>query len=108
MNHDWPGNVRELENVLERAWLTSDVVSESSDGHRLGRMRAEIEAPVQATREEQELPDLATALLQTEYDMVVRAARASDSTYALARRLGISQAGAVRKLKRHGVRLGSR
>ncbi|MFC0336886.1 PAS domain S-box-containing protein [Kushneria avicenniae] len=111
MNHDWPGNVRELENVLERAWLTSDVAPDGSEGHRLGMIRAETGAPLQshdAHDDAQEMPDLATALLRTEYDMVVRAARVSDSTYALARRLGISQPSAVRKLKRHGIRLKNR
>ncbi|WP_457809344.1 sigma-54 interaction domain-containing protein [Kushneria sp. EE4] len=107
MNHDWPGNVRELENVLERAWLTSDIEHKGSEGYRLEVMRAQSEIPPRVHSEEQEMTDLATALSRAEYDLIVRAARVSDSTYALARRLGISQPGAVRKLKKHGLRLGN-
>ena len=54
--YDWPGNVRELENVIERAWLTSE------DGRRINLRRAlpDGDAPARApsTQDDRVLTDI--------------------------------------------------
>ncbi len=37
--YDWPGNVREMENVLERAWVTSDGSTIRRQDFALGQLR---------------------------------------------------------------------
>lgn len=112
MSHDWPGNVRELENFLERSWLTSDmdaVGDEWEKGCRLTPPKeAEVSNVASETPTENDTFNLAATLLHTERELLERAVRGASSTYELARRLGISQPGAVRKLKKHGLRLSSR
>lgn len=93
MSHDWPGNVRELENYLERQWLVGheapDADPQDSEGALTGAAQKR---------------SLSAALAATERACLLQALEHCNSTYAVARWLGISQAGVVRKLRRHGLR----
>nr|WP_298250491.1 sigma 54-interacting transcriptional regulator [uncultured Halomonas sp.] len=118
MGREWLGNVRELENVLERAWLsaTGDVirhlelgeiprpVMESSDAELAESISEPVAvkpAPVLGQEE-----SLTSVLARTERDILAGLCGELDSTYAIARRLGISQPSVVRKLRKHGLRIG--
>ncbi|QJQ96532.1 MULTISPECIES: sigma-54-dependent Fis family transcriptional regulator [Halomonadaceae] len=114
MEHDWPGNVRELENWLERAWLASpnDLIGsiaaqiltpepergilsawDSFDTERPGLERGET---------------LKQAMDKLERAIIERLCQQLPSTYAIAKRLGISQPSVVRKLKKHGLHISHR
>ncbi|WDL97490.1 sigma 54-interacting transcriptional regulator [Alicyclobacillus sp. ALC3] len=125
--HTWPGNVRELENVLERACLyleqdqgllrAVDITplidpADSTDaetgfatpglqqnGHSGGRSLGHSGAT--APREVQ----LAAALEQVEREAYELAAQTCRSTYEVAAQLGVSQATAVRRLKKFGLQV---
>lgn len=101
LQQDWLGNVRELENVLERWFVASegDVIQPfDATGERADAPPVEAEVLVPA-----EAGSLADALARTERASLVAAREESSSTYAMAERLGISQATVVRKLRRHGL-----
>ncbi|RKR03306.1 transcriptional regulator with PAS, ATPase and Fis domain [Kushneria sinocarnis] len=100
MGHDWPGNVRELENFLERRWLAG-----SDTPGRIGETGTAAPADDTVSGAEPMPPTLAEALARTERACLEQAARDAGSTYEVARRLGISQPGAVRKLRKHGIKL---
>ena len=101
LQEEWPGNVRELENVLERWFVASegDVIQPfDAAGERAGVPRDDAGALVTA-----EAGSLADVLERTERAMLIAARADCSSTYAMAERLGISQATVVRKLRRHGL-----
>ncbi|MDR5903203.1 sigma-54 interaction domain-containing protein [Halomonas icarae] len=117
MGWEWLGNVRELENVLERAWLSAegDVIrhqelgelprpmTESSDVELAESSPQPVPAEPASALGENE--SLASALARTERDILAGLCGELDSTYAIARRLGISQPSVVRKLRKHGLRI---
>ncbi|WP_417617262.1 sigma-54 interaction domain-containing protein [Oceanisphaera sp.] len=107
MNNDWPGNVRELENWMERSWL-------STPGDQIGASDSEMQ--VKASRSaglaEDEgvgglAPDqsLKAALESYEREILAELCQQLPSTYALAKRLAISQPSVVRKLQKYGLRI---
>ncbi|MBZ9559573.1 MULTISPECIES: sigma 54-interacting transcriptional regulator [unclassified Modicisalibacter] len=108
MDNEWAGNVRELENWLERAWLASpgDVIGAPGD--------REPEAPGVAVEPSREVggaclaegETLGQALATHERRILAAQCASGESTYAIARRLGISQPSVVRKLRKHGLRCG--
>nr|WP_163503466.1 sigma 54-interacting transcriptional regulator [Halomonas socia] len=113
MARGWPGNVRELENTLERAWLSSpgDLI-EPEVGQQ--RFAAGQEPGILVSDRSSAAPTLGNTLLpegQTlkqamaamERDILASLCREHPSTYAMARRLGISQPSVVRKLSKHGL-----
>ncbi|PMR77571.1 sigma-54 interaction domain-containing protein [Billgrantia endophytica] len=109
MGNDWPGNVRELENWLERAWLSSagdlietPTLGEPSSGNLpASRGRASRQAPMPMGDEE----SLTDYLARAERQVLAALCDTLPSTYAMAKRLGISQPGVVRKLRKHGLRI---
>ncbi|MDW5376533.1 sigma 54-interacting transcriptional regulator [Halomonas sp. HP20-15] len=108
MGRDWPGNVRELENWMERTWL-------ASPGELIGAPAA---APAGAAPEPSGSPAMSApaglaegqtlrqALDATERGILATLCAELPSTYTLAARLGISQPSVVRKLRKHGLRIG--
>lgn len=111
MSHDWPGNVRELENWLERAWLTSmgDVIGAP------GQTSAETYAPVtprgseaMVEAEPVEGDSLKDMLERYESQVLAQLCETANSTYALAKRLNISQPSVVRKLRKYHLCCGGR
>ncbi|SDK73506.1 PAS domain S-box-containing protein/TyrR family helix-turn-helix domain-containing protein [Franzmannia pantelleriensis] len=111
MTRDWPGNVRELENTLERAWLSSpgDLIEPDAGQERFAVGR---EPGILASDSSPDTPDamplpegqtLKQALSAVEHDILASLCRHYSSTYAMARRLGISQPSVVRKLQKHGL-----
>ncbi|WP_404464179.1 sigma 54-interacting transcriptional regulator [Vreelandella aquamarina] len=109
MGSDWPGNVRELENWLERAWLssptdqievpTTQAYSEQHT-HSLANVSASSLAAPLASGE-----SLKEYLERLERDALQTLCHTLPSTYAIAKRLGISQSSVVRRLQRYGIKI---
>ncbi|MBH8581532.1 sigma-54 interaction domain-containing protein [Bisbaumannia pacifica] len=114
MGHDWPGNVRELENWLERAWLSApgEMIearglaprhsSRAPEGAILG---ADASSPVPGAVRLADDEGLKAGLARIEREILAELCAQLPSTYAMAKRLGISQPSVVRKLQRHGLRI---
>lgn len=107
MDNDWMGNVRELENWLERAWLAApgDVVGAPGGGE------PETPATLPERHHDDAMPlgegeTLRQAMDAHERRILAAQCAPGESTYAIARRLGISQPSVVRKLRKHGLRCG--
>jgi TyrR family helix-turn-helix protein/PAS domain S-box-containing protein len=119
MTNAWPGNVRELENWLERAWLSA--ANDMIHSQRQGVINDSSMEPVisphanhsnqKPTFDVDEMPvhglppheTLKQAVERTESNIFATLCRELPSTYAIAKRLGISQPSVVRKLKRYGL-----
>ncbi|MCB8888218.1 sigma-54 interaction domain-containing protein [Vreelandella malpeensis] len=101
MGSDWPGNVRELENWLERAWLSSasDQIESVEATPTTARPEPTLEAYESIAREE----TLPAYLARVEQRLLRELCQQHPSTYAIAKRLGISQSSVVRKLRKHGL-----
>ncbi|TNH18547.1 sigma-54-dependent Fis family transcriptional regulator [Halomonas sp. BL6] len=109
MGSDWPGNVRELENWLERAWLSSPTdqievpatqAYTEQHTHRLANVSA---SPIAAPLASGE--SLKEYLERLERDALRTLCHTLPSTYAIAKRLGISQSSVVRRLQRYGINI---
>ena len=113
MARDWPGNVRELENTLERAWLSSpgDLIEPEVGQQRFAAgqepgILVSDRSSAASTLGNTLLPEgqtLKQAMAAMERDILASLCREHPSTYAMARRLGISQPSVVRKLSKHGL-----
>ncbi len=108
MGRDWPGNVRELENWMERTWLASPGELIGAPGDTVtGTAPESVGSPsVGAPAGLAEGQTLREALDVAERGILAGLCRELPSTYALAARLGISQPSVVRKLRKHGLRIG--
>lgn len=109
MGSDWPGNVRELENWLERAWLSSPTdqievpatqAYSEQHTHSLANVSASLLAAPLASGE-----SLKEYLERLERDALQTLCHTLPSTYAIAKRLGISQSSVVRRLQRYGIKI---
>ncbi|MCO7229541.1 sigma 54-interacting transcriptional regulator [Halomonas sp. CnH100-B] len=109
MGSDWPGNVRELENWLERAWLSSPTdqievpttqAYTEQHTHSLANVSASPLAAPLAPGE-----SLKEYLERLERDALQTLCHTLPSTYAIAKRLGISQSSVVRRLQRYGIKI---
>ena len=109
MGSDWPGNVRELENWLERAWLPSPTdqievpatqAYTEQHTHSLANVSASPLAAPLASGE-----SLKEYLERLERDALQTLCHTLPSTYAIAKRLGISQSSVVRRLQRYGIKI---
>nr|WP_295709978.1 sigma 54-interacting transcriptional regulator [uncultured Halomonas sp.] len=109
MGIDWPGNVRELENWLERAWLSSSTDQiEAPTGQAQAEQRADSlpsgsPAPLVAPLAPEE--NLKQYLERLECEALQALCHTLPSTYAIAKRLGISQSSVVRRLQRYGIKV---
>jgi transcriptional regulator with PAS, ATPase and Fis domain len=97
IRYDWMGNIRELENVLERTILTTegDTVREEF----LPENVKNLPIPV-CLKENYKLEE---ALDEFEGKLILKAYETHKTTVAVAKALGISQATAVRKIKKYVV-----
>ncbi|WP_311946952.1 sigma-54 interaction domain-containing protein [Halomonas piscis] len=119
MRNDWLGNIRELENWLERAWVSSEGNmihsqddSVNGDGVK-GGLKSKIKIDELRCREKEpsEYSDcflrhdetLKQAVERAEVSIFKKLCSELPSTYAIARRLEISQPSVVRKLKYYGL-----
>nr|WP_299240631.1 sigma 54-interacting transcriptional regulator [uncultured Halomonas sp.] len=111
MGRDWPGNVREVENWMERAWLAApeDVICAASDSAlspRQDRQSTFAESEHTKPPTWADGQTLKQALDAYEREILSTLCLQVASTYALAERLGTSQPSVVRKLRKHGLRIG--
>jgi transcriptional regulator with PAS, ATPase and Fis domain len=94
LSYGWPGNVRELQNIIERIILTSDeeliTVDSLPDNLTAG-----------TNLEYQEGLSLKKTLERVEKKLILTAFEKSGTTVGVGKILGISQATAVRKLKKY-------
>ncbi len=106
LQYDWPGNVRELENVLERWFVASEGdLIQAAEALGGDHPHAAAAAPMgHSTEGMVDDETLAGALERTERAVLEAALLDCGSTYAMAERLGVSQATVVRKLHKHGLR----
>lgn len=98
MQYNWPGNVRELENLIERL-----IVTTNHDTITISDLSAWSELITAQKEFESELILLQKALENTERKMLQKAFSIHNSTYAVARALGISQPTVVRKTAKYGI-----
>ena len=110
VDHPLPGNVRELKNMMARLVLTCPekeiglryVEAELNRENRTPPPEAGAEAmPSGPTAPSKPIK---ARLQEMERDLLVKHARECQSTYEIARRLGINQSSVVRKLKKYGIR----
>ena len=98
MRYDWPGNIREIKNTLERL-----VVMNCNDIIFPEDLPEEFQHLV-AVSENMHNASLATVLENTEKSFIHMCLKSCRTTRELAKRLGISQSSAVRKLRQYGLR----
>ncbi len=107
MGSEWPGNVRELENWLERAWLSSPTdqieVLAAHPPAQLSPASVQPMSTPSAANPMMEHETLKQYLARLERDTLEQLSDTLPSTYAIARRLGISQSSVVRRLQRYGL-----
>jgi len=98
MTYDWPGNVRELENLIERLVVTTmhDTINlyDLASWSNFFKISTDLEA---------EIIPLQSALENTERILLQNAFSVYNSTYAVARALGVSQPTVVRKAAKYGI-----
>ncbi|NLX89292.1 MAG: sigma 54-interacting transcriptional regulator [Syntrophomonadaceae bacterium] len=97
--YDWPGNIRELENLIERLVVTNlhDTIT-ADDVHsclELTSIQGEVDT---------DLMPLPEAIEQTERRLLQKAFSLHNSTYKVAKVLGISQPSVVRKAAKYGIK----
>ncbi len=97
ISYDWPGNVRELENLIERLVVTTqhDIINADD-------LAAWSELELGSISKVEIVP-LNTALENTERRLLQEAFSLYNSTYAIARVLGVSQPTVVRKAAKYGI-----
>lgn len=95
VNYEWVGNIRELENMIERTLLISegDIITEEFLPESIKNSHREMKGQQKNTLQED--------LDSYEKDIVVKAFEKYKTTVAVAKALGISQATAVRKIKKY-------
>ena len=95
IRYDWMGNIRELENVLERTILTSEdnIITEEFLPENIKNLPSPVFLKENYTLEE--------TLDEFESKLIVKAYETHKTTVAVAKALGISQATAVRKIKKY-------
>ncbi|MDD3363865.1 MAG: sigma 54-interacting transcriptional regulator [Syntrophomonas sp.] len=99
MSYDWPGNVRELENLIERLVVTT--MHDTISLYDLAAWSNVFKTPADM---ELEIIPLQSALENTERQLLQNAFSIHNSTYAVARALGISQPTVVRKAAKYGIK----
>jgi transcriptional regulator with PAS, ATPase and Fis domain len=107
LEYDWPGNVRELQNIVERIMITtrdSVIRPENLPGfirnHPAGSGGTTKSAARTPPTQNASLNDI---LDRTEKAALLDAMKTCGTTRELARRIGVSQPTAVRKLRKHGL-----
>ncbi len=100
-SYEFPGNVRELMSVIKRAVVLSE---EKTIDAMIERILKESFTSLGKTGNSPRINNnLPEALMDFEKELLENATSQCQTTYELARFLGISQATAFRKLKKHGL-----
>lgn len=99
LRYDWPGNIRELENLIERLIVTDEnglIMLEHLPSSIIFRTENNTEGIVI-----NKLVTLQEAMDQVERQLIINAYKVYNSSYKVAKVLGISQAAAFRKIKKY-------
>jgi len=98
IQYSWPGNVRELENLIERLVVTTrhDIIGVSDLSAWSELISSKDDTGIK-------LIPLHEALENTEREILNKAFTLYNSTYAVARALGVSQPTIVRKTAKYGI-----
>ncbi len=105
-HYSWPGNVRELENILERLFVSAPgLVVQATDTvlDLLPNIDTTPTVQTPSIPDDESPESLPQVLARVERELLEDAKRRCGSTYAIARRLGISQPSVARKLKKYGL-----
>jgi PAS domain S-box-containing protein len=97
--YDWPGNIRELENLIERLVVTNLHDTITTDDVLSCLELTNIQGEVDI-----DLMSLPVAIEQTERRLLQKAFTLHNSTYKVAKALGISQPSVVRKAAKYGIK----
>lgn len=102
IKYNWPGNVRELENTVERLVVTveEDVILP----HHLPENLKEINIPLKVVNVDGIIP-LKDAVEMVERQLLHKAVEQCNSTYDIAKILGVNQSTVVRKIQKYGIKL---
>lgn len=102
IKYNWPGNVRELENTVERLVVTveEDVILP----HHLPENLKEMNIPLKAVNVDGIMP-LKDAVEMVERQLLHKAVEQCNSTYDIAKILGVNQSTVVRKIQKYGIKL---
>ncbi|EIT87451.1 transcriptional regulator [Fictibacillus macauensis ZFHKF-1] len=92
LHYAWPGNVRELENMIERLVVT--VESEQIQQEHIPFLSNEQHVPATTLQE---------ALADVERKWLIQARTQCQSTYEMARYLGMSQPTVIRRLQKYKI-----
>ncbi|HHV61935.1 MAG TPA: sigma 54-interacting transcriptional regulator [Firmicutes bacterium] len=99
--YEWPGNVRELENLMERLVVTVDAPA-ILPCHLPEEVRGEGRAtPCKGAVYVRGIVPLKEATEEVERQIITRALERNESTYRIAKLLGVNQSTVVRKIRKY-------
>ncbi|MCG8566850.1 MAG: sigma 54-interacting transcriptional regulator [Desulfobacterales bacterium] len=106
-SHPFPGNVRELKNIIKQAVILSE--TDAIDG-MIQTILSNRGTPLPLGTQTVETPPakLKEQMLAFERQILVDAMESHTTSRAIAAHLGIDQSNVVRKLKKHGLSLGTK
>ena len=98
--HDWPGNIRELEHIIERLYIYKDTdVITAADFTRILSKNEEVGNTISCS----EIVPLKEAKAEIEKQLITKAYSQYNSSYEVARALGIDQSTVIKLKKKHNL-----
>lgn len=98
--HDWPGNIREMEHIIERLYIYKDTNEiTGSDLTKLLSKKEEVGDSIVCS----EIVPLKEAKAEIEKQLLTKAYSQYNSSYEVARALGIDQSTVIKLKKKHNL-----